>query len=75
MKSLALFAALAPTLAVAQDASALASLVSALQNAGLTQLVQVASTLNGTEIGQQVLSNLTSGNPFVIFAPNDAACT
>ncbi|KAI0344315.1 FAS1 domain-containing protein [Trametopsis cervina] len=50
----------------------LAGLVGTLASAGLTQLVSVASSLNGTTFGQQLLTNLSSG-PYLIFAPNNDA--
>jgi uncharacterized surface protein with fasciclin (FAS1) repeats len=59
--------------ASAQNATSLAGLASALTSAGLTQLVSVATTLNGTAKGQQLLANITSGNPYLIFAPNNDA--
>jgi len=69
----ALFLALLPVVAYAQNPSAVSGLVQALNQAGLTQLVQVAAQLNGTTVGQSLLSNLTSGDPFLVFAPNNEA--
>ena len=66
--------ALAPSLAMAQNATFLAGLLSALQTQGLTQLITIASTLNGTTKGQSLLSSISDGSPFVIFAPNNQAC-
>lgn len=61
------------TAATAQNTSAVAGLVGALTSAGLTQLVSIASTLNSTSAGQQLLQNITSGDPYLIFAPNNNA--
>lgn len=66
--------ALAPSLVLAQNATFLAGLVSALQSANLTQLITVASTVNGTSQGQSLLSDISNGSPFVIFAPTNEAC-
>ena len=65
---------LTPALALAQDATFLTGLISALQSADLTQLITVAATINGTSVGQGLLSNISDGNAFTIFAPNNDAC-
>ncbi|KAI0684163.1 hypothetical protein BC835DRAFT_1422514 [Cytidiella melzeri] len=57
----------------AQNATALAGLAAAFESMGLTSLVSVASTINGTSTGNTLLSNLTSGAPYVVFAPNNDA--
>ena len=66
--------ALASVLARAQNTSYINGLVSALEGAGLTQLVSVAATVNGTSVGQSLLADLTSGNAYTIFAPSNDAC-
>ncbi|PSR74188.1 hypothetical protein PHLCEN_2v10036, partial [Hermanssonia centrifuga] len=68
---LALFT-LAP-LALAQNETFLAGFVATLQSAGLTQLISIAGTLNGTANGQALLANISNGSPHLLFAPNDAA--
>jgi uncharacterized surface protein with fasciclin (FAS1) repeats len=65
--------ALLPAVAYAQNAGDVAGLVQSLTQLGLTQLVQVAAQLNTTSFGQSLLRNLTSGDPYLIFAPNNAA--
>ena len=74
MKSAAVTLALATVLARAQNTTYLDGLVSALESAGLTELITVAATVNGTSAGQSLLNNLTSGNAYTIFAPNNDAC-
>ena len=66
--------ALAPTLAMAQNATFINGLVSALTSANLTQLVSVAATINSTSTGQSLLADISNGGPFVIFAPSNDAC-
>ncbi|GJE96804.1 fasciclin domain-containing protein [Phanerochaete sordida] len=65
--------ALAPSVALAQNSTILAGLVGALSAAGLTQLINVATTINSTSVGQSILANITSGSPFLLFAPNNDA--
>ncbi|KIP05779.1 hypothetical protein PHLGIDRAFT_73724, partial [Phlebiopsis gigantea 11061_1 CR5-6] len=65
--------ALVPSLAVAQNATFLSGLLSALQSANLTQLLTVASTVNGTARGQSLFASISDGSPFAIFAPNNEA--
>ena len=63
-----------PAAAYAQNLTFLSGLVSALQTAGLTQTLAVATSLNGTVAGSSILANISNGDPHLIFAPNDAAC-
>ncbi|EKM60330.1 uncharacterized protein PHACADRAFT_246191 [Phanerochaete carnosa HHB-10118-sp] len=65
--------ALAPSAALAQNSTFFAGLVSALTNAGLTQLISVTSMINGTATGQEVLSDISNGSPYLLFAPNNDA--
>ncbi|KAI9062255.1 FAS1 domain-containing protein [Trametes sanguinea] len=60
-------------LAFAQNAAVLSQLVQALTSSGHTRLVSLAQQLNSTASGQSVLKQLTSGQPFVLFAPTDSA--
>ncbi|KIP05780.1 hypothetical protein PHLGIDRAFT_107813, partial [Phlebiopsis gigantea 11061_1 CR5-6] len=74
MKSATLSAVvLAAVSARAQNTTFLDGLVTALQGAGLTELVNVAAAVNGTSVGQSLLTNLTSGDAYTIFAPDNDA--
>lgn len=64
--------ALAPAV-LAQNA-VLGELLQALNSSGLTRLSSIATQLNSTTAGQSLLSQLSSGTPFVLFAPTDNAC-
>ncbi|KAG6844257.1 hypothetical protein H0H87_008350 [Tephrocybe sp. NHM501043] len=55
--------------AAAQDSS---SLVNTLQGAGLTSLASAVQRANGTQAGQGLLNQLSSGN-HTLFAPNNQA--
>ena len=57
-----------------QNASILTDLLSTLNDAGLTQLVSVASQINSSAAGPSVLAQLASGKPYVLFAPDNSAC-
>ncbi|KAI0353194.1 hypothetical protein OH77DRAFT_637206 [Trametes cingulata] len=59
--------------ALAQNANALGQLVQALTSSGHTRLASLAAQLNSTAGGQSVISQLSSGNPLVLFAPTDSA--
>ncbi|KAI0757692.1 FAS1 domain-containing protein [Daedaleopsis nitida] len=59
--------------AFAQDANFLTGLLDALTSSGHTQLVGAAAKLNSSSAGQSVLSQLSSGTPFLVFAPTDQA--
>ncbi|KAL1940559.1 hypothetical protein VTO73DRAFT_7994 [Trametes versicolor] len=63
--------ALAPAV-LAQNA-VLGELLQALNSSGLTRLSSIATQLNSTTAGQSLLSQLSSGTPFVLFAPTDNA--
>jgi len=69
-----LLAAVAPA-AMAQSANLtfLTGLLGSLQSAGLTQLATIAQSINGTDVGQSLLANISNGNPHLLFAPTDVA--
>ncbi|KAH9891319.1 FAS1 domain-containing protein [Cubamyces lactineus] len=56
--------------ALAQD---LTGLLQALNSTGHSRLVGLATQLASTDVGKSVLSQLSSGSPFVLFAPTDSA--
>ncbi|KAI0327278.1 FAS1 domain-containing protein [Cubamyces sp. BRFM 1775] len=56
--------------ALAQD---LTSLLQALNSSGHSRLVSIATQLESTDAGKSVISQLSSGSPFVLFAPTDSA--
>lgn len=60
--------------ALAQNQTFLAGLVGQLSAVGLNQLIKIATSINSTTEGQQLLANISNGSPYVLFAPNDAAC-
>ena len=64
---------LAP-IALGQNTTFLAGLLQSLTASGHTQLATTASQLNSSAAGQSVLSQLSSGSPFVLFAPSNQAC-
>lgn len=77
MKLFAAAAALlasAPTIVFGQNSMFLSGLSQALASAGHAQLASAAAKLNGTTAGQLVLSQLSNGSPFLLFAPTDNAC-
>ncbi|KAI0369994.1 FAS1 domain-containing protein [Pilatotrama ljubarskyi] len=59
--------------ALAQNVTALANIVQALTGSGHNRLATLASQLNSTASGQSVLTQLSSGAPFLLFAPTDSA--
>ncbi|KAI0735975.1 FAS1 domain-containing protein [Earliella scabrosa] len=63
---------LAP-IALGQNTTFLAGLLQSLTASGHTQLATTASQLNSSAAGQSVLSQLSSGSPFVLFAPSNQA--
>ncbi|KAH8101625.1 FAS1 domain-containing protein [Cristinia sonorae] len=67
-----LLAAAVPA-AMAQNITFLTGLLGSLQSAGLTQIASIAQSLNSTSEGQNVLASLSSGSPYLLLAPNDAA--
>ena len=71
--AVAAFLASAPTV-FGQNFTFLSGLLQTLTSAGHTQLASVATKLNSTAAGQSVLTQLSSGSPFVLFAPTDNAC-
>ena len=70
-KLLALLAA--ASVAVAQNTTFLDGLLSTLSDAGASSLTQLVGQLNGTSQGQYLLSAISNGDPYVVFAPNDTA--
>ncbi|RPD59326.1 FAS1 domain-containing protein [Lentinus tigrinus ALCF2SS1-7] len=56
-----------------QNATLLAGLISLLNDAGLSQLVNVTSQVNTSAAGPSVLAQLSSGGTYVLFAPNNTA--
>ena len=64
-----------PAIVAAQNFTFLASLAEALNSLGLIQTLNATISLNNTATGLEVLANISSGNPFLIFAPTDDACT
>ena len=71
---LGLVALVPTTFAQAQNATYLAGFAQALNDVGLTQLATVATSINGTALGQQLLAALPTRN-WTIFAPDNTACT
>ena len=60
-------------LAFAQNTTFLDGLNDALNSNGLTSLANISSVLRNTTAGPSVLTQLSSGSPYVLFAPtNDA---
>ncbi|KAI0668736.1 FAS1 domain-containing protein [Trametes maxima] len=59
--------------ALGQNLTVLTELLQALTSSGHNRLATIATQLNSTSVGQSVLSQLSSGGPFVLFAPTDAA--
>lgn len=49
--------------------------VQALQNAGFTGLAGLFSQVNGTQEGQALLMELSSGKNYTVFAPDNEART
>jgi hypothetical protein len=70
----ALLAAIPTSLAQVQDINYITGLLQALQGAGLFKLSSVASVVNNTAIGRNLLAELPSQKQLTIFAPNDQAC-
>lgn len=52
-----------------------AQFISALQSAGFTGLADALTTVNGTPAATELLSQLSSGKNFTVFAPNNQAGT
>ncbi|OCH85619.1 FAS1 domain-containing protein [Obba rivulosa] len=77
MKSAFLSAALlvaAPSAwAQSQNLTFLTGLLTTLQSANLTSLISATSTFNSSGVGQGILGDLSSGSPFVLFAPSNEA--
>ena len=67
-----------PAIAVAQNftqnTTFLAELAAALNSLSLTITLNATISLNATETGAGLLANISSGNPFLLFAPTDDAC-
>lgn len=59
--------------ALAQNATFIAELLDRLSANGLTSLATAALTINGTETGRRLFSQLGEG-PQTIFAPVNTAC-
>ena len=58
-----------------QNETFLTSLIGALNGANLTALANATSQIASTAAGPSVLAQLSSGRPYVLFAPTDEACT
>ncbi|KAI0820619.1 FAS1 domain-containing protein [Trametes gibbosa] len=56
-----------------QNTTFLTQLLQALGNGGHTRLAGLASQINSTSVGQNILNQLSSGTSFVLFAPTDSA--
>ncbi|KAI0641205.1 FAS1 domain-containing protein [Trametes meyenii] len=56
-----------------QNLTVLTELLQALTSSGHNRLATIATQLNSTSAGQSVLSQLSSGGSFVLFAPTDSA--
>lgn len=59
-------------LAQGPNTTYLAGLAQALSSAGLTQLLNSTTSINGTTAGSQLLTELSNGN-YTVFAPDNAA--
>lgn len=55
------------------NATFVSGFLAALNNAGLTQLASAAQQISNTSIGEQLFEVLSSGNPMLVFAPNNQA--
>lgn len=69
--------ALAAVPAMAQDSSVLDGLISTLEASNLnlsTTLAAISVSLNTTPEGTALINNISNGDPFFFFAPNDRAC-
>ena len=75
MRSLALTPLLFAVPALAQNTTFLTGLAAFLTQNGLTTLANVTGALNSSQAGPAVLTQLSSGSPYLVFAPTDAACT
>ncbi|CDO74773.1 hypothetical protein BN946_scf185001.g21 [Trametes cinnabarina] len=60
-------------LAFAQNVAVLTNLLQALTSSGHSRLATLAGQLNSTDAGRSVLSQLSNGGPYVLFAPTDSA--
>ena len=56
-----------------QNTTFLSGFTDALNNAGLTSLANITARLNSTAAGPSVLAQLSSGRPYLVFAPTNAA--
>ena len=68
---------LAAAPAMAQDSSVLDGLIETLEASNLnlsTTLAAISVSLNTTPEGTALLNNVSNGDPFFLFAPNDHAC-
>lgn len=59
-----------------QNSTYVSGLIQALNNAGLTTLASAVGVVNSTNVGGQLLSNLSNQSKnYTVFAPNNDACT
>ncbi|CAL1697248.1 unnamed protein product [Somion occarium] len=71
-----LLGALLPAAAIAQieqNETFITGLFQTLQNSGVTSLSDVLTQINSSEVGQGLLANISSGSPYLLFAPNNDA--
>lgn len=59
--------------ALAQNWTFLEGLINTLEGAGCTTLTGAASQLNSSDQGKSLLATLSSGEPYVLFAPDNTA--
>ncbi|CCL99966.1 uncharacterized protein FIBRA_01991 [Fibroporia radiculosa] len=71
LSSIALLAAV--KFALAQNETFLAGLLSTLNETGASSLSGLASQLNSSDQGRSLLTALSNGDPYALFAPNDTA--
>ena len=69
-----LLLAAAPAAVLGQNTTFLDAFVTALNGAGLTRFANVTAQLNTTAAGPSVLAQLSSGKPYLVFAPTNDAC-
>ena len=70
---LALLGAASAVVAQNTNTTFLDGLLSTLSDAGASSLTQLAGQLNDSSQGQYLLNAISSGEPYVLFAPNDTA--
>ena len=68
------FLLLASPAVLAQNLTLLEGLLQTFTGSGLNRLATVVTGLNSSDAGQSILTQLSNGSPFLLFAPSDEAC-